>query len=146
MSAPPSDIVRQLLLDDSLAGDVGESWPVYVGSLPDQPDNAIAVFDTAGTQEGRIMASGEKIIHPGIMVVVRNQDYIAGMSKTVAIARALDGVRGRFVQTVVDGNTEDWKILNISRQGDVNPLGIGDDDRQRYHFSVNAITTIKERT
>jgi len=43
----PADIIRQLLLDMGLVATSG-SWTAFVSFLPESPDNAICVYDTAG--------------------------------------------------------------------------------------------------
>lgn len=114
-------------------------WPIYVGMLPDEPDEAIAIFDTAGTLDGRLMATGETIEHPGIQVRVRGFNYAPTKAKIDAIAVAISSQSGSQVE--LDGDT--YVLKNISRRGSVNNLGIGDDDKSRYHFTLNAITTIE---
>lgn len=137
-----ADIVRQLLLDLALVedGTTGD-WPCFVGYLPDLPEKAVVCYDTAGTFDGRIMSSGEKVEHPGIQILVRTQTYVDAFNKVKEIAEALDGQR----LTEVVFETTTYVIQNISRTGAVLPLGQMEDDRRRFHFSINAVMTIKAK-
>lgn len=139
MNDPVSDICRQLLLDLSLGTDGSSEWPVFVGILPDQPDNAISCYDTAGIMNGRIMRTGEQVEHPGLQIMVRSPDYLSAINKANAIALALDQQSDVVVQ--MESNRF-YRIQNISRAGAILPLGLNEDDRRRYHFSINAVLTI----
>src|SRR5678816_1809962 len=87
MIYPTANIIRQLMLETSLGG---TDWPVFVGYLPDLPDNAICVYDTAGRLDGRIMRTGEQIEHAGIQTRVRGLNYLAVQAKALAIADMFD--------------------------------------------------------
>lgn len=144
MSSPTSDIIRQLIMDLGLnagpeSGD--PPWPVFVGLLTDQPDEAIGVYDTAGKIDGRIMLTGEQVEHPGVQVMVRSPAYLLAVNKAQEIAGAFDLTKGSVVE-LESGDI--YTLLNISRTGAILPLGMGEDDRRRYHFSINAITTIRK--
>lgn len=136
-----SSIIRQLLLDLSLAGETNGSWPIFIAMLPDQPNNSLGVYDTSGKIDGRMMRTGEQIEHPGCQILVRANDYEEGMSKAKAIASALDSQMNQIVELASD---RVYKIVSISRPAPILPLGIGDDDRQRFHFSINALLTVRQ--
>lgn len=133
-----AQIIYQLLIDLGLAGELDEDWPIYISFLPDLPHVALAVYDTAGTPDGRIM-DGPKIEHPGIQITIRNPDYREGFARARAIADALDNQ----VNVVVAVESDTSYILhNISRQGTIIPVGIDERDGQRRHyFTINAIVT-----
>lgn len=136
----PADVIRTFLIDEDLGSD-GGTWPIYVAFLPDTPDDAIVVSDTAGMQDGRVM-SGEQIIHPGIQVVVRGVDYVLTYSKISDIALALDGINGLSVAL---SSEDSYTLKNVSRTGDILPLGMDEvGDRRRFNFSVNAVITISQ--
>lgn len=134
----PSDIIRQLLINLGHATALG-AWPIYTSFLPDEPDNAIAVFDTAGKFDGRIMSTGEQVEHPGIQVRVRGLVYPTTWEKAQTIAEALDSQN----QITIAISSEDvYALQNVSRSGPVLPAGV-DEDRRRYHFTINATVTVR---
>lgn len=133
-----ADIIRKLLLDLNL-GTVNGLWPIYVALMPDAPDQAICVYDTAGALDGRIMRTGEQIEHQGIQVRVRGLVYANVYNKTREIVLGVDAAHRAAVAYSAG---EDYTVVNISRTGAPIPLGLSEDDKRRYNFTINAITTI----
>lgn len=136
-----ADIIRNLLVLLDLGENDGNNWPIFVGFLPNDPDNAICIYDTAGRLDGRIMRSGEQIVHPGIQVRVRASNYLDAQGKVTTIARVLDA---QYQVTITLG-TESYLVQNISRSSDIFSLGVEDSDRRRHSFTVNATVTIKRK-
>jgi hypothetical protein len=137
----PADIVRQLLLDLGLSASAGK-WVTYVGFLPDTPDNALCVYDTAGIPDGRIMRTGRQIVHEGIQIRVRGLSYPEVWVKAKMIAVGLDALHKVLVAL---SSAEAYTLLNVSRTGDIIPAGIEEEGgRRRHHFTVNAVVTIEK--
>jgi len=143
VSYSAAQVVHQYLLDNGLADESGGTWPIWVSFLPDEPNVALAIYDTPGTSDGRIM-QGSKIIHPGIQITIRTPIYPDGVTKAFAIAEALDNQ----IKSVVAVESDLSYILhNVSRQGDINALGIDPDDRQRRHYwTINAVVTYAQQS
>lgn len=138
---PPASIVRQLLLDLSLGSSAG-AWPIYVSFLPDTPHNAACVYDTSARKDGRLMATGEVIEHPGIMIHVRGLVYPVVYSKADVLVKALDAVRK---VSVVFSEEEVYVVHNISRSGGLLPLGVDTVGSSRRHtFSMNMTLTLSQ--
>lgn len=139
---PPADIIRRLLIDSDLGSDGGgsEDWPVFVGFFPGKPDEALCVYDTAGRFDGRIMATGERIEHPGIMIMVRGKDYPAVWVKANEIALMLDVQRHISIAMSAEDR---YTLHNVSRSGAIMPLGVEEEgDRRRHLFTINSTVTI----
>jgi hypothetical protein len=147
MNDAPADLIHELLLDLLLAHTSVTDWEVFTGYMPDQPNKAICVYDTAGRLDGRIMRTGEQIVHPGIMILLRSDTYPEGYNQIKEIANQLDlvclPVLGR---TVILNSTAIYTLQNISRTGDIHPLGMMEDDRKRFHFSINAVLTLRKES
>jgi len=140
---PRADVIRKLLIDLGLGASTNTStsvWPIYVMQMPTTPDNAIAVFDTAGLLQGRIMETGEQIEKPGIQIIVRSLNSLTAYQKVRAIALALDAT----YQRVINWSSANYRLDNFSRQGDVLPMGLDEADRPRYNFALNGIVTLKD--
>ncbi len=139
----PADIIRQLLIDLSLA-DTSEGWEVFVGFFPDGPDEALCVYDTAGVLDGRIMETGEVIVHPGIQVRVRGKHYAEVYGKITEMVRGLDAVKKL---SVVFSEEEVYTVHNVSRSGAILPMGVDEVGNRRLHnFAANMTITISRQT
>ena len=140
---PTADIIRQILVDGSFGSNNSNEWPIYVGFLPDAPNDAICIYDTAGRMDGRVMGSGEQIEHPGIQVRVRGVNYLETQTKATAIAFYLDGLNHVVVE--VESDTV-FVVQNVSRAGGILSVGVEESDKRRHHFTINATVTLREQT
>jgi len=61
---------------------------IFLGLMPDQPDNCIALFEYAGSPPD-LHWNGE---YPGLQVRVRNKSYGAGRAKIGQVKRELHGL------------------------------------------------------
>lgn len=136
----PSEVIYQALIDLGLGEESSGDWTTFIGFLPDLPDKAICVYDTVGGDDGRVMISGERIIHPGIQIRVRGVDYKTTYEKIDEIAKALDGV----VRLTVAPSSEDtYTLHNVSRKSPIIPAGVDEmDARRRHHFTINVEVTL----
>lgn len=82
---------------------------IFLGLMPDQPDNCIALFEYAGSPPD-LHWNGE---YPGLQVRVRNTSYAAARAKIGEVMAALHGLHE---QTLGDGS-----------EGDGEPEGDGDE-------------------
>lgn len=84
------DAVGSYLQAQSI-GTVGTD--IFLGLIPDQPDNCIALFEYAGSPPD-LHWNGE---YPGLQVRVRNKSYAAARSK---IGEAMQKLHGLHEQTL----------------------------------------------
>jgi len=88
------------------------------------------------------MATGEQVVHPGIQIRVRGISYPAVWEKANSIATELDSL-GRVIVAI--SSTEAYSLLNVSRTGDIIPVGIEEEGgRRRQHFTINAVVTLQK--
>jgi len=66
---------------------------IFLGLMPDQPDNCIALFEYAGSPPD-LHWNGE---YPGLQVRVRNKSYAAARTK---IGKIMDELHGLYEQTL----------------------------------------------
>lgn len=145
LNHPPGKIIQKLLIDLghgtalSAAGATTGTWPVYYGTLPDSPDNAICVTDTEPMQHGRDMAVGQRCEHPGFQVLVRCDNIVSGYIKAQDIAVALD--KDVYQETVLlDGNT--YSVQAVTRTSGVFSIGLEIGSTRRRLYSVNATASL----
>lgn len=140
MSTSPAEIIYNLLDQLALVGQSG-TWPASISFLSDEDDDAVAVYDTAGELDGRIM-TGEQIEHPGIQIQVRAKSYPTAWGKANEIALALDNQSQVSVAVESDAT---YLVANVSRRGAIVPMGIDEKDgRRRHYFSINAVITYRQ--
>ncbi len=117
------------------------TWPIYYESMPDETDNAIAVYSTVGRPDGRLQRSGETIEHPGIQVKVRAAASMVAQIKMSAVADALDQAGPRtLVAITVDATTYRRTITSISRGG-IRNMGQVPGPRPRSAYSINGLVS-----
>lgn len=141
----PAQVIRRLLIQLTLAPDSQTAaWAPFTAFLPDAPDTALVVYDTAGTQNGRIMRTGEKIEHPGIQIRFRSSTYPVAWEKAKAVADALDALP-TGTSVIMLPTSEKWILQNVSRTGAILTAGIEiEGDRKRHNLTINAIITMRK--
>ena len=103
---------------------------MFLGLMPDQPDNCIALFEYAGSPPD-LHWNGE---YPGLQVRVRNKSYAAARTK---IGEAMTALHGLHEQTL-----SDTRYLLIKARG--SPEILKRDANNRVELFVN-FEIIKER-
>jgi hypothetical protein len=134
-----AELIAQHLVDSSAAvrpSSVGD-WPVFVRKLPDQPNQALCIYDTGGTIDGRLMKAGTTIIHPGYQIRVRSLSNQTAFDKIKAIENLLDAIKA----TEVTFESVAYVIDGTHRTSGVAYLG--EDDNKRHAFTSNGRATFK---
>ena len=136
----PADIVRYLLIASELGSlpTDGISWPAYVSSEPDAPDNCITLYDTQGRTDGRIHFTGEVVDHPGVQVRVRSVDHKTGYVK----AKSIHSVLSTKVLRTVTIASETYLVQTLTMQQAPLALGTERGISERHIFTINLIVTI----
>ena len=90
-------IIGQYMVASNLCYPAGSTpvagkLPLWLSQLPlsdgkaiTMPDNALGLFGTTGTLDGRYMRTGYVVEHPGFQIRVRHRDYDAGWDLAHAI-------------------------------------------------------------
>ena len=77
----------------------GDSWPLFIASLPDGPNvetSCGAIYDTSGIRESKDMY-GDVVVKQGMQLRLRSADYNACYVKIEDIAVALDDVNSASI-------------------------------------------------
>lgn len=109
-------------------------WPLYVGQMPDKPDEIAAIFDTTGKLDGRTHVDGVVHSHPGVMIRIRSNIYTNGYAKANQLRMALEQIN----HLVVPIESASYTILVVSGIGDTLSLGKSEEINKRDLFSINA--------
>lgn len=138
----PAEAIREVLVSLGVGTDptLGNAWPVYVGDVPDTPDQALVVNQTSSILEGRTQTDGETQQHYGIITTIRANDYRTGYTKGNAVASAFDSSIDNTTVTVVSTS---YLIEAVSiRAGGLLYIGVEPEARGRNLFTVNAIVSL----
>lgn len=138
------DVMRQLLIDLSLAGDVAsdpddETWPARAGFEVPVPDNAITVRDTTGFVHGQSQIDGEVFEHHGLQIRVRGEDEATSGLKARRIWDALKSIHLRTVAV----DSARYLVQAVSRSGSILDLGNEPGSQRRIH-TINVVASIRE--
>jgi len=148
-------IIQQLLID--LGGLVVDpdgvtAWPIYVGSMPDAPDNCVSIRDTAGVDQGRNMATGLLAEKLGIQTRIRSVGPVDGYVKAAALHnRMSQNAAGTLPLTntsvtVIDevGTASSvYNVISIQHTGPVLRLG-PEGTSHRYLWTINSLVTLRK--
>lgn len=141
MIASPSQVMQTYLIKAGYGNLPPHSiWPIYYGFLPGipaVPANVIAVYDPVGYKDGRIMKTGETIVHPGIQLRVRSSTYSVAYDKMQRLAKALDNIRRESI--IVEN--ELYVIESVTRAGSPISLGL-EESTNRVILVVNSLITL----
>ena len=142
LSHPPSQIIASWLIAEGIFGAYNAStWPLYKSQLPEKSrqNDAAAIYDTAGIQEGTLQQGRELINHPGIQIKVRSKVYKDGWNKA---DDALQALRGLLREEVTLDSTT-YRIEAVNPSSDIVPLGQEVQGTERRElFTVNFLATI----
>jgi hypothetical protein len=141
----PSVIIKEYLVAQGFATEPSDEtdWPIFRTRLPDGnnvPHNAMAVYDTDGVKDGRLMVDGEPILRHGIIVLVRSPDFDTGWTKAGDIADLFD----RVFNELFEMDDAAYTLCNCSRTTGVIPVGQEEGTKRRYIFSINMLLTVRE--
>lgn len=136
----PAEIIAQVIIDLGSAtdGSLNQSWPIYDNVEPNDPDNCLTVYDTAGTPDGRYMVGGIADLHHGVQVRVRSYDHSPGYAKAMEIRALFEPLLNKQVSL----GSSLYLIECINKIGDVLPLGQDVPDSKRRAFTINVVTPI----
>lgn len=124
--ADPCDGIKSLLVTASVGASGGSNdWAIYIGRMPDQPDNCICIYPSSGG------APNPKWLldYPGIQVIVRGDEgnYDAARQKAQDVKDVLTGLPSQTI------TSDRW--VGIWMVGDIQPVNW--DPKKRWMFSLN---------
>jgi len=117
------------------------TWPLFRSNLPDGPhvvDDIAAVFDISGYLQSKAM-NGDLAQRYGIQFIVRSEDYDTGYRKLASLLSSFENLKN----VTVTINSQTFTILNVSQTSTMATMGVEPGTKQRYHFSVNLLVTIR---
>jgi len=145
----PAEIIAQLMIDLGLANGNEEDealtgWVVFPLHLPETPDQAIQVQDTAGRLHNRTQVTGETGEHYGIQVLARSpQDPVTAYRKIKQLLEYFDTEICREEVTVYDeaaSTNRTYMVHALTRTSVAIPSG---NDGRRYFYAGNALASIE---
>jgi len=100
---------------------------LFIGSMPDVPDECICIYDSGG---GRPFPDASRVDEfPRVMIEVRGK--INQYEESYALCRSITtALHGKHNVTI--GGTRYISVFQVSE-----PINLGQDDRGRYKWSIN---------
>ena len=114
------------VIDDVKTLITGIESNIYLGSIPDEPDTCVAIYQSQGLSSLNDLDK-IRIRQQGVQIRVRDTSYESGYTRAENIVSAISL---RSNETINNNN-----YLAIVQIGDILPLGV--DDRNRVEFSIN---------
>lgn len=120
-------------------------WPLYLNSMPEKPDEAITVFDTAGLEDGKVMKTGTTLFHPGYQFRLRVINNSRAVAKGLEIETYLDSILREevVIPTRPDVPTKTYLLQAIRRTSNVIPIG-AEEGGSRLIYTLNGLITYSE--
>lgn len=144
LTRSPADIIVQYLVSEGLASlptDNVAEWPAYCSAFGTDGDEAICVYDTAGTKDFRLMGTGETKEKHGFQIRVRARTHSIGYTKAAELCRAMDAVR----RAQMDFEDMELMLHSVSRKSSIIPLGEVEEKNRRTHFTINFVLTLSAK-
>lgn len=108
---------------------------IFLGDLPDTPDDCLALYQTGGQDAVHSLGASVDETHetPTFQVRIRNTTYATANTQAESVKDLIDGL----VNQTINSNL----YISIFMQGDINSLGR--DDRNRINLTVNFVAKVK---
>lgn len=144
MTTPVNPSLSQMLAAifsvETYNGNWTDYMPVYYSHLPDNPDEAAAVFDTVGELHGRDLANGETFENPGFHIQVRSSEvYRVGWEKINSFRALIDSVSNYKVKA----GSQERVIRSLTRRTSCLYIGF-DSSRRNRQFTVSGVAAIRD--
>ena len=149
----PAEVLVKFLCDQGIAayGDGGSGeWLITEFSMPqDLQDNWITVYNTTPMPDGRLMRSGERIVHFGWQVRIRGADDATAWTKGKEVETLLLRIGkpvarsglGRVQVDFPDPVNESWLLHAVKITSDL--LKIQEEElNRRMHYTINGTVTL----
>lgn len=119
---PPSTDIKDMMEDSGSDLDVVFGTNLFIASMPDSPNTCTVLLDTGGGDQGQYGYE-----YPRVQMLHRNTDYTTGRNFLRDVKYYLH-----------HKNNETWngtRYIEIATRSDI--LYLGQDDKNRYQFSLN---------
>jgi hypothetical protein len=108
-------------------------WSFHASGEPEQPDNVVTLYDTAGASP--LAIDGADMARPGLQVRVRSTDYLGGVARHKEIRELLvQPGRGLTTETI-ERTIGEGRYVSIFPVGDM--LSLGRDSNRRHVLVAN---------
>lgn len=144
----PAEVIQRLLIVDTVGAEPGSTtqWTAWSTNEHDTPDDGITVYDTVGSDDGRVMYLGQPQSHWGIMIRIRSQSHAVGFVKANEVREYLTGsVRNRLVTIPTSGDRTgaSYLVHAVTKIGQVMYLGSDVPNSRRKLFTINATVALR---
>lgn len=107
---------------------------LFLGLMPNSPDECVALYEYAGAQPLEVMVDNAATLErPSVQVMTRagRNDYPTARALMVAVRDALT----QITNETISGET----FLRVSQISSINALGVDENDRPRFTLSLQVV-------
>lgn len=143
MTHSPAKVLSKWLIDTGFAIAYNSNlsgWKVFLNSKPSEPAQLITIYNTAGYLDGRVMPTGEKLVHEGVQIVTRATDPEVASKKLRDIRIALDEDLYREVVAI---DSSQYRVQSFSMSSPPAAMGFEENNRGALYV-MNGLLTIEE--
>lgn len=120
---PPSEDIKDILEASSAGLDLEFGTDMFIGLMPEKPDNCIVIVDTGGFPP----APKYTYRYPTLQIRSRNNNNKSAWTE-------LDDISG-VLHALYEETWNSTRYIQILAQTE--PLFLGQDERQRFQYSIN---------
>ena len=136
ITIPPAAVIAQWISDNTTRM-IG--CDLFVSLMPDNPDDVLATFDVVGRRDGRCHMSGHEVLHYGVTLQGRSDNYPTMFAELAGITNGFNQVNNAPVS--VNGVTVSLSAVTIVS----GPFYIGSSEVSNTSmFSINLLASISE--
>jgi hypothetical protein len=142
----PAQIMQELLVTHSQASrplDEG-AWPCFVSTLPNTPDECIAVYNSGASRDGRDARTKATLWHPRVQIRVRALSYQDAVDKIDEIVAELETIQMEWIQP--DSNDYVYQIQTVSVTASPVELPVGDNNDRTDFAATFQMSVAKSST
>lgn len=107
---------------------------LFLGLMPNSPDECVALYEYAGAQPLEVMVDNAATLErPSVQVMTRagRNDYPTARALMIAVRDALT----QITDETISGET----FLRVSQISSINALGVDENDRPRFTLSLQVV-------
>jgi len=121
-------------------------WSLWNSRMPNDGDQAIAIYDTGSKPDGRSHRSGRTVEHPSLQIRIRSADYPVAFQKALSLCSFLDSLSNLSVEILDEAgeSTGNFALIqSATRYGGIISLG-NEEDGKRQILTINTRLTLAE--
>jgi hypothetical protein len=107
---------------------------LFIGLMPDSPDDCIAIYEYAGSPPIEVLTDNDATLErPSVQVITR-----AGRNDYPTARTLIENARNSLTN-ITDSTISGVRFLRVNQISSINALGVDDNDRPRFSLSLQIV-------